>query len=84
MTNQCNCDNSLNDAARDREVLLRVEFQEFQQSMQQELCQLREMMERMHIGPNRNNRDDAAHDDNGIRVRPIPHRQPAPINPPPV
>jgi hypothetical protein len=39
---------------------------------------MREMMERMHIGPNRN------HSDNGIRVRPIPHQQLAPINQPPV
>jgi hypothetical protein len=84
MANQRNGDNPLNDAARDREVLLRAEFQEFQQTMQQELRQLREMMERMHIGPNHNHRDDDAHDDDGIGVRPIPQRQLAPINPPPV
>ena len=41
-------------------------------------------MERMDIGPNCNHRDDDAHDDDGIRVRPIPHRQLAPINTPPV
>jgi hypothetical protein len=41
-------------------------------------------MERMHIGPNRNHRDDDAHDDDGIQVRSIPHRQLAPINSPPV
>ena len=66
MANQRNGDNPPNDAARDREVLSRSEFQEFQQTMQQELCQLQEMMERMHIGPNRNHRDGNAHDDDGI------------------
>jgi len=43
-----------------------------------------EMMERMHIGPNCNHRDNNAHDDDGIRVRHIPHQRPAPINRPPV
>jgi len=45
---------------------------------------MQEMMERMHIGPNRNHRDNDAHDDDGIQVRPIPHQRPAPINRPPV
>ncbi|XP_059429202.1 uncharacterized protein LOC132163019 [Corylus avellana] len=51
--------------------------------MQQEMRQMREMIERMHIGPNRNHRDNDAHDDDGIRVRPIPHQPLAPINRPP-
>jgi hypothetical protein len=34
------------------------------------------------MGPIRNHRDNLAHNDDGIRVRPIPHRRPAPINQP--
>jgi hypothetical protein len=75
MANQRNSDNPPNDVDRDREAPWKAEFQEFQQTM-------REMMERMHMGPNRNHRDNDAHDDDGIRVRPILHRQLAPINRP--
>jgi len=86
MANQRNGDNPPNDADRDREAPWKAEFQEFQQTMreemQQEMRQMREMMERMHMGPNRNHRDNDAHDDDGIRVRPILHRQLAPINRP--
>jgi hypothetical protein len=71
MSNQCNGDDPFNDIARDREALSSAEFQEFQQTTQQELRQLREMMERMHVGPNRNHGNNDAHDDVGIRVRPI-------------
>jgi hypothetical protein len=53
-----------------------------QPKMWQEMRQMPEMMERMHISPNRNHRDNDAHDDDGIRVRPIPHQRPAPINQP--
>lgn len=43
---------------------------------------MREMIECMHIGPNCNHRDNDAHDDDRIRVRPILHRRLAPINRP--
>jgi hypothetical protein len=46
--------------------------------------QIREMMERMYMGPNRNHRDNDAHDDDGVRVRPIIHQRLAPINRPPI
>jgi hypothetical protein len=52
--------------------------------MQQEIRQMREMMEHMHIGPNRNHRDNDAHDDDRIRVRAIRHQRLAPINRPPI
>jgi hypothetical protein len=73
MANQRNSDNPPNDPDRDREAHWKAKFQEFQQTMRQEMRQLREMMERMHMGPNRNHRDNDAHDDDGIRVRPILH-----------
>jgi hypothetical protein len=80
MSNQRNGDDPLSDVARDREAFSRAEFQEFQQTTQQELRQLREMMERMYVGPNRNHRNNDAHDDVGMRVRPIPHERLPPIN----
>jgi len=43
---------------------------------------LRKMMERMHMGPINNHRDNLAYNDDGIRIKPIPHQQPAPINRP--
>jgi hypothetical protein len=48
--------------------------------MQQEMHQMREMMEHMQIGPNRNHRHNDSHDDDEIQVRPIPYQRPAPIN----
>jgi len=77
MANQRNGDNPPNDADCDREASWKAEFQDFQQTMReemrQEMRQMREMMERMNMGPNRNHRDNDAHDDDGIRVRPILH-----------
>jgi len=52
--------------------------------MPHEMRQIREMMERMYMGPNRNHRDNDAHDDDGVRVRPIIHQRLAPINRPPI
>ena len=83
MTNQRNGDDPLNDTARDKEAPLRAKVQELQQTMQtvqQELCQMQEMMEHMHMGPIRNQGDNLAHDDDGIRVRRTHHQWPAPIN----
>jgi len=52
--------------------------------MRQEMRKMREMMERMHIVPNRNHKDNDAHDDDGIQVKPIPHQRLASINWPPI
>jgi hypothetical protein len=46
--------------------------------------QTRKKMERLHMGPIRNHRDNDAHDDDGIQVRPILHQRLAPLNRPPV
>ena len=86
MTNQCNDYNPLNNATQYREAPVRAEVQELQQMMQmvqQEMHQIREMMEHMHMGPIRYHKDNLAHEDDGIRVRPIPHQRPTPINQPP-
>jgi hypothetical protein len=45
---------------------------------------MREMIKRMHIGPNCNHRYNDAHVDYGIRVRPTRHQRLATINRPPV
>jgi hypothetical protein len=41
---------------------------------------MQEIKECMHIGPNRNHRDNNTHDEDGIQVRPIPHQLPTLIN----
>jgi hypothetical protein len=80
--------NFYNDVVRDREALWRVDFQKFQQTMrqemQQEMRQMWEMIERMHISPNRNHWYNDTHVDDGIRVRPTHLQRLAPINRPPV
>jgi len=76
--------NYYNDVVCDKEALGRSNFQEFQQTMRQEMRQMQEMMEHMHIGPNRNHRYNDTHVDYGIRERPTPHQRLAPINRPPV
>jgi hypothetical protein len=79
--------NFYNDIVRDREALWRVDSQKFQQTMrqemQQEMRQMWEMIERMHISPNRSHMYNDTHVNYGIRVRPTRHRL-APINQPPV
>jgi hypothetical protein len=45
---------------------------------------MREIMERMHMGPIRNRMNNLVHNDDGIRVRHTCHQQLAPINLPPI
>jgi hypothetical protein len=73
-----------NDVDRDREDPWRAELQEFRQMLRQEMCQIREMMERMYMGPIRNRRKNLVHNDDGIRVKPTCHQRLAPINRAPV
>jgi hypothetical protein len=73
-----------NDVDRDREAPWRAELQEFRQMLRQEMRQMREMMERMYMGPIRNRRENLAHNDDGIRVKPTCHQRLAPINRAPV
>jgi len=84
MTNQHNGDNPPNNAASEREAPSRAEFQEFQETMQQIIQRLQHTLEQMQImGPIQNHKDDDAHDDDGIRVRPVHHPRHALINHPP-
>jgi hypothetical protein len=69
-----NSENPFNDTARDREAFWRAKFQEFQQTLQQEMRQMQEMMERMYMGPVRNHRCNDSHVDDGIRMRPTRHQ----------
>jgi len=69
-----------NDVNRDREAPWRAELQEFRQMLRQEMCQMREMMERMYMGLIRNRRENLVHNDDGIRVKPTCHQRLAPIN----
>jgi hypothetical protein len=82
MANLYYSNNCYNDVVCDREALWRADFQEFRQTMQQDMRQMREMMERMHIGLNCNHRYNDTYVDYGIRVRPTPHQRLAPINQP--
>jgi hypothetical protein len=63
MANLYHSNNFYNDVGRDKKVVSRDKFQEFRQTMQQEM---REMMECMHMGPIRNHMDNLVHNDNGI------------------
>jgi hypothetical protein len=84
MANLYYSNNFYNDVVRDREALWRADFQKFQQTMrqemQQEMRQMWEMIERMHISPNRNHMYNDTHVDDGIRVWPTRLQRLAPIN----
>jgi hypothetical protein len=88
MANLYYSNNFYKDVVRDREALWRADFQKFQQTMrqemQQEMRQMWEMIERMHISPNRNHMYNDTHVDYGIRVRPTCLQRLAPINRAPV
>jgi len=84
MANLYYSNNSYNDVVCDMEALWRADFQEFRQTMRQEICQMWEMIERMHIGPNCNHKYNDTHVDYGIRVRHTRHQRLAPINRPPI
>jgi hypothetical protein len=80
MANLYNSNIFYNDVDRDREAPWRAELQEFRQMLRQEMHQMREMMERMYMGPIRNRRENLVHNDDGIRVKPTCHHRLAPIN----
>jgi hypothetical protein len=84
MANLYYSNNFYNDVVRDREVVSRAEFQEFRQVIRQEMRQMREIMERMYMGPIRNRKENLVHNDDGIRVKPTCHQRLAPINRAPV
>jgi hypothetical protein len=87
MANQRNGDYPLTDADREREAPWRAEIQQLQQqqeSTQQSIQRLQDRLEQLLGGPNQNHRDDDARDDDGIRVRPVHHRRPAPNNRQPI
>jgi hypothetical protein len=82
MATQHNCDNPLTTLIV-REAPSKAEFKKFQQMMLPSIQRLLETLERLQREPVQNHRDNDAHDDDGIRVRPIHHCHPALINRPP-
>jgi hypothetical protein len=49
----------------------RAEFQKFRQTVQQEICEMREMLERMQMSSHWSHRNNDAKDDYGIRRKPV-------------